>query len=208
MTENELLLNKIKELEIVIDDVQLLKTEMQRLRDKNSSDWNYWRKQQSDLYAQLRQHNNIKESILYKFDRLQKQVNQNFSNQSVHLFERFSSVRMMEKYFYLQIKSAGGDNNNRLVRDISVGPISINSFQNEATTKTSLSNFSRETIGDDIELPHGTIDGRTANANEIVGTMDNSLISPPTINDQDKQRMFDKTYSAQENTAANIEEVC
>lgn len=75
MTENELLLNKIKELEIVVDDVQLLKTEMQRLRDKNSSDWNYWRKQQSDLYAQLRQHNNIKEAILYKFDRLQKQVN-------------------------------------------------------------------------------------------------------------------------------------
>ncbi len=74
MTENELLLNKIKELEIVVDDVQLLKTEMQRLRDKNSSDWNYWRKQQSDLYAQLRQQNNIKESILYKFDRLQKQV--------------------------------------------------------------------------------------------------------------------------------------
>ena len=74
MTENELLLNKIKELEIVLDDVQLLKTEMQRLRDKNSSDWNYWRKQQSDLYAQLRQHNNIKESILFKFDRLQKQV--------------------------------------------------------------------------------------------------------------------------------------
>jgi hypothetical protein len=74
MTENELLLNKIKELEIVLDDVQLLKTDIQRLRDKNSSDWNYWRKQQSDLYAQLRQHNNIKESILCKFDRLQKQV--------------------------------------------------------------------------------------------------------------------------------------
>jgi hypothetical protein len=74
MTENELLLNKIKELEVVLDDVKLLKTEMQRLRDKNSSDWNYWRKQQSDLYAQLRQQNNIKESILYKFDRLQKQV--------------------------------------------------------------------------------------------------------------------------------------
>jgi hypothetical protein len=57
-----------------VDDVQLLKTEMQRLRDKNSSDWNYWRKQQSDLYAQLRQQQNIKESILNKFDRLQKQV--------------------------------------------------------------------------------------------------------------------------------------
>ena len=74
ITENELLLNKIKELEVVLDDVHLLKTEMQRLRDKNSSDWNYWRKQQSDLYAQLRQHNQIKESILNKFDRLQKQV--------------------------------------------------------------------------------------------------------------------------------------
>ncbi|CAF4039112.1 unnamed protein product [Rotaria magnacalcarata] len=74
MTENELLLNKIKELENVVDDVQLLKNEMQRLRDKNSSDWNYWRKQQSDLYAQLRQQQFIKESILNKFDRLQKQV--------------------------------------------------------------------------------------------------------------------------------------
>jgi len=75
MTENELLLNKIKELEVVIDDVRLLQGEMQRLRDKNSSDWNYWRKQQSDLYAQLRQHYNTKESILQKFDRLLKQVN-------------------------------------------------------------------------------------------------------------------------------------
>ena len=74
LTENELLLTKIKELEIVEDNVHLVKTEIQRLRDKNSSDWNYWRKQQSDLYAQLRQQTNIKESILYKFDRLQKQV--------------------------------------------------------------------------------------------------------------------------------------
>jgi len=74
ITENELLLNKIRDLELIFDDVHLLKTEMQRLRDKNSSDWNYWRKQQSDLYAQLRQQNQIKESILNKFDRLQKQV--------------------------------------------------------------------------------------------------------------------------------------
>jgi len=74
ITENELLLNKIKELENVVGDVQLLKTEMQRLREKNSSDWGYWRKQQSDLYAQLRQQQFIKESILNKFDRLQKQV--------------------------------------------------------------------------------------------------------------------------------------
>ena len=74
MTENELLLNKIKELEAVVDDVQLLKNEMQRLRDKNSSDWNYWRKQQSDLYAQLRQQYNTKESVLAKFDRLLRQV--------------------------------------------------------------------------------------------------------------------------------------
>jgi len=58
---------------------------MQRLRDKNSSDWNYWRKQQSDLYAQLRQHNNIKESILYKFDRLQKQVKKMFYLQKILL---------------------------------------------------------------------------------------------------------------------------
>lgn len=77
ITENELLLNKIKELENVVDDVQLLKTEMQRLREKNSSDWGYWRKQQSDLYAQLRQQQFIKESILNKFDRLQKQVMKN-----------------------------------------------------------------------------------------------------------------------------------
>ena len=75
LTENELLLNKIKDLENVVDDVQLIKAEMQRSRDKNSSDWNYWRKQQSDLYAQLRQQQFIKESILNKFDRLQKQVN-------------------------------------------------------------------------------------------------------------------------------------
>jgi hypothetical protein len=77
-TENELLMNKIKDLEIVGDNVHLLKTEVQRLRDKNSSDWNYWRKQQSDLYAQLRQQTNIKESIFYKFDRLQKQVENMF----------------------------------------------------------------------------------------------------------------------------------
>ena len=75
LTENELLLNKIKELESVVDNVQTLRAEVQRLRDKNSSDWNYWRKQQSDLYAQLRQQHNIKESILLKFDRLQRQVN-------------------------------------------------------------------------------------------------------------------------------------
>ena len=74
MTENELLLNKIKDLEIIVDDVQLLKAEMQRSREKNSTDWNYWRKQQSDLYAQLRQQQFLKESILNKFDRLQKQV--------------------------------------------------------------------------------------------------------------------------------------
>jgi hypothetical protein len=38
--------------------------------------------------------------------------------------------------------------------------------------------------------------------------MDDSFILPVPINDNDKQRMFNKTYSAQENTAANIEEVC
>ena len=74
MTENELLLNKIKDLEHIGDDVLLLKTEMQRLREKNANDWAYWRKQQSDLYAQLRQQQVMKESILNKFDRLQKQV--------------------------------------------------------------------------------------------------------------------------------------
>ena len=77
MTENELLLSKIHDLEMVVDDVQLLKSDMQRLRDKNSSDWNYWRKQQSDLYAQLRQQQAIRDSILDKFDRLQKQVRLN-----------------------------------------------------------------------------------------------------------------------------------
>ena len=76
ITENELLLNKINELETVVDDVQLLKMEMQRLRDKNSSDWNYWRKQQCDLYEQLAQQQFIKESIVNKFDWLQKKVNQ------------------------------------------------------------------------------------------------------------------------------------
>jgi len=74
MTENELLLNKIRELEIIVDDVHLLKNEIQRLREKNSNDWNYWRKQQSDLYAQLRQQEFLKESIINKFDRLQKQL--------------------------------------------------------------------------------------------------------------------------------------
>lgn len=83
LTENELLLTKIKELEIVEDNVYLLKTEIQRLRDKNSSDWNYWRKQQSDLYAQLRQQTNLKESILYKFDRLHKQVRNPFALHSL-----------------------------------------------------------------------------------------------------------------------------
>ncbi|CAF1059346.1 unnamed protein product [Rotaria sordida] len=182
ITENELLLSKIKELEIVVDDVKLLKSEMQRLRDKNSSDWNYWRKQQSDLYAQLRQQHNIRESILYKFDRLQKQIKSGGENNN-------------------------NNNNNRLVRDISVGPLSINSFQNEATTKTSLSNFSRETLADDIELPHGTIDGGVVSANEIVGQMDDSIVLQVSLNDNDKQRMFNKTYSAQENTAASIEEI-
>ncbi len=89
-----------------------------------------------------------------------------------------------------------------------MGPISLNSFQNEAITKTSLSNFSRETVGDDIELPHGTIDGRAVCANEIVGTMDDSFTLPVSTHDIDKQRMFNKTYSAQENTAENIAEVC
>ena len=74
ITENDLLMSKIKELELVMDNVQLLKNEIQRLRDKNSSDWNYWRKQQSDLYAQLRQQTNLKEAVLYKFERLEKQV--------------------------------------------------------------------------------------------------------------------------------------
>ena len=84
----------------------------------------------------------------------------------------------------------------------------MNSFQHDATTKTSLSSFSRETLADDTDLPHGTIDGRAASASGIVGTMDDSVPLPVTITDRDKQRMFDKTYSAQENTAASIEEVC
>ncbi|CAF3784029.1 unnamed protein product [Adineta steineri] len=177
MTENELLLNKIKELEIVIDDVQLLKGEMQHLRDKNSSDWNYWRKQQSDLYAQLRLQCNTKESVLFKFDRLLKQI------------------------------KSSGDNTSQIILDNSIGPLSMNSYQHDATTKTSLSSFSRETLADDIELPHGTLDGRAVSINEIVGTMDDSTPLPVSINDKDKQRMFDKTYSAQENTAASIEEI-
>jgi len=90
---------------------------------------------------------------------------------------------------------------------MSIGPLSMNSYQQDATTKTSLSSFSRETLADDIELPHGTIDGRAATANEIVGTMDNSTQLPVSIHDKDKQRMFDKTYTAQEHTAASIEEV-
>ncbi|CAF1362039.1 unnamed protein product [Adineta steineri] len=176
MTENELLLNKIRELENIVDDVQLLKTEMQRLRDKNSSDWNYWRKQQSDLYAQLRHHQFTKESILNKFDKLQKQI----------------------KF---------GDDNERHIRDISVGPISLNSFHNEITTKTSLSTFSRETLCDDIDLPHGTIDGQIVNTNEIAGTIDDTGVLTKSIHDNYKQELFKKTYSAQENTAASLEEI-
>ncbi|CAF1635286.1 unnamed protein product, partial [Adineta ricciae] len=176
MTENELLLNKIRELENIVDDIQLLKNEMQRLRDKNSSDWNYWRKQQSDLYAQLRQQQFAKEAILNKFDKLQK-----------------------------QIKS--GDGNDRLLRDTSVGPLSLNSFQNEATIKTSLSNFSRETFGDDIELPHGTIDVRTVSSSDIAGTIDDSKAPAGTMSDHDKQETFKRSYFAQENTAASLEEI-
>jgi uncharacterized coiled-coil DUF342 family protein len=74
MTENELLLNKIKELEHVVDDVQLLKNEMMRLRDKNASDWNYWRQQQANLQAQLRHEQATKETLVQQFDRLLKQV--------------------------------------------------------------------------------------------------------------------------------------
>ena len=85
--------------------------------------------------------------------------------------------------------------------------MSLNSFQNEATTKTSLSNFSRETAPDEIDLPHGTIDGRTVSASEIVGTIDDSTSLSLSHQETDKQRMFDRTYSAQENTAASIEEV-
>ncbi|CAF4437599.1 unnamed protein product, partial [Rotaria sp. Silwood2] len=176
MTENELLLNKINELENIVDDVQLLKTEMQRLRDKNSSDWNYWRKQQSDLYAQLRQQQFIKESIINKFDRLQKQVR-------------------------------SGSDADRLVRDVSIGPISLNSFHNETAIKTSLLSSSHESLIDDIELPHGTIDGRTVSANEIAGTInDSTLISVSNI-DNDKQQLLQKTYSAQEKTATSLEEI-
>ncbi|CAF1045918.1 unnamed protein product [Rotaria sordida] len=176
ITENELLLNKIKELENVVDDVQLVKSEMERLRDKNSSDWNYWRKQQSDLYAQLRQQQFIKESILNKFDRLQKQI-------------RSSS------------------DNNHLARDVSVGPISLNSFHNETNFKTNLLSSSHESLMNDIELPHGTIDGRTVNANEIAGTINDSTLLSISNMDHDKQQILQKTYSTQENTAASLEEI-
>lgn len=166
MTENELLLSKIKELEHVVDDVQLLRAEMLCLRDKNSSDWNYWRKQQSDIYAQLRQQQTVKDNILNQFDRLQKQVK-------------------------------AGDGHDRFLRDLSVGPISQNSFQQD--TKTSLSNFSRETLPDDLDLSHGT--------NDFVPAIDSSEHPSVALADKDKEKLFDKTYSAQENTAANIEEV-
>ncbi|CAF4850775.1 unnamed protein product, partial [Rotaria sp. Silwood1] len=176
ITENELLLNKINELENIVDDVQLLKTEMQRLRDKNLSDWNYWRKQQSDLYSQLRQQQFIKESILNKFDRLQKQVR-------------------------------SGNDTDRLIRDASVGPISLNSFHNETAIKTSLLNSSRESLTDDIDLPHGTIDGRIASANEIAGTINDSTLLSVSNIDNDKKQILQKTYSAQENTATSLEEI-
>ncbi|CAF3971616.1 unnamed protein product [Rotaria magnacalcarata] len=176
MTENELLLNKIKELENVVDDVQLLKNEMQRLRDKNSSDWNYWRKQQSDLYAQLRQQQFIKESILNKFDRLQKQIR-------------------------------SGNDHDRCIRDLSVGPISLNSLHNETAVKLSHLNSSHETLPDDIELPHGTIDIRSVSVNEIAGTVKDFTLLPMSLMTNDKQHTLKNTYSAQEHTAASLDEI-
>lgn len=94
-----------------------------------------------------------------------------------------------------------------MIRDISVGPLSLSSFQNGSTIKTSLSNFSRETFGDDVELPHGTIDGRTASSSDIVGVMDDTKMSAEFLNGHEHQDVFKRTYFAQENTAASLEEV-
>lgn len=200
MSENELLLGKMKELEIVVDNVKILKNEVQRLKDKNSSDWNYWRKQQSDLYSQLRQQINLKESVFYKFERLEKQVEREKRN-----FFRFS-----KKFsFSLKIKLIENGNSVRFVRDTSVGPISLNSFQNELNGKSNSSSFLRDFSSEEIDLPHGTIDGRPLNSAEIVGGMDDSTANSSLSNyvEHDKQKVFEKTYSAQENMAETIEQV-
>ena len=70
-------------------------------------------------------------------------------------------------------------------------PRSLNGSHLDIPNKTSVSNYSRETSMDDIELTHGVAD--------------DSVSSP--LADNDKQQMFKKTYSAQENTAASLEEV-
>jgi len=98
MTENELLLNKIKDLENVVEDVQLLKNEMTRLKEKNAADWAHWRQQQSDLYAQLRLEQTNKENLL-------------------HFVEKF--------------RSRDDKISERFLRDLSVGPISLNSYSDE-----------------------------------------------------------------------------
>lgn len=67
--------------------------------------------------------------------------------------------------------------------------------------------MSHETLPDDFELPHGTIDGRTVSAHEIAGTMNDSTLVPITIINNDKQKIMKNAYDAQENTAASLEEV-
>lgn len=69
------------------------------------------------------------------------------------------------------------DGNDRYHRDVSVGPISLNSYHNESMNKRHSSNLS-----DDVDL------------------------NIPSV-DHDKTDMMKKTYTAQENTAASLEEV-
>ena len=70
-----------------------------------------------------------------------------------------------------------------------------------------LSNCSHETLTDDIELPHGTIDGRVSTANEIAGTLYDSKLSRVPVDDIDKQQLLKQTFVAEETTATSLEEV-
>ncbi|CAF0888580.1 unnamed protein product, partial [Didymodactylos carnosus] len=194
MTENELLMAKIKELEVVVDDVELVKTEVQRLRDKNSSDWHYWRKQQNELYAQLSQHERTKNEILHKFDKLHREVRDQ------------------------QMNRKSTDNSDRSIREQSL-PLSLNSFQPSKSSlgdggvhgkTSSISNYSRETLADgdnsshilDYVAPSTESPHEQDTYREIVGHIDDEVNSSIT-----KQKLFSKAYQAQENVCNSLEEI-
>lgn len=79
-----------------------------------------------------------------------------------------------------------------------MGTISQTSFH--ADTKTSLSNYSRDTLMDDIELPHGTHDMRHTPIHDIVGAMDESTHQLQTS-------LIEQTFTAQQTVNTSLEEV-